>query len=155
MGADLSEVHKKTQQTPLFNAASRGTLQIFVKHRVRGEFSRRHQPISTKLHETAVFYAIGDRHHDITHELIERGASLDVVSTERLSPRAMLSDPAGDAQHISAPSESVKHQTSPEDSCPDASARALLSKWERGQDEEAELNAQVVDRARFYGFRVS
>ena len=40
MGADLSEVHKKTQQTPLFNAASRGTLQIFVKHGVRGEFSR-------------------------------------------------------------------------------------------------------------------
>ena len=64
----------------------------------------------------------------------------------------MLSDPAGDAQHISAPSESVKHQTSPEGSCPDASARALLSKWERGQDEEAELKLLTVHVSMVFAF---
>ena len=53
------------------------------------------------VNETAVFYAVRNGHKDVTCMLSERGASLDMASTEGLCrPRSMLSRlPGRDSQH--------------------------------------------------------
>ena len=74
MGVDLGEIDRN-QQTALFYAASRGitTMVRFLLNLgfedVRGKFP-------DDINESAVFYAISSKHHDRTHILIERGATL-------------------------------------------------------------------------------
>ncbi|CAE7836624.1 unnamed protein product [Symbiodinium sp. CCMP2592] len=130
MGVDLAETDKH-QQTPLFYAASRGNATM-VTFLLNLGFEPNFQD---NIKETPIFYAVRHGHKEITSLLIERGASLDVVSTAGLSPRNMLSDSQPDMLQTT---RKRKAADSPDVSCPGASARSLLTKWEWGQDEEEE-----------------
>ena len=122
MAVNLKETDKN-QQTPPFYAASRGNLGMVSFGMVRFSGVRAQRPDDTN--EPAIFYSTSNGHKDVTGMLIKRGAPVDVVSTERLCPRCLLSESQPATLNTT---RERKTQRRPDDSCPAAAASVLLSK---------------------------
>ncbi|CAE7883585.1 rplO, partial [Symbiodinium necroappetens] len=88
------------------------------------------------INETAIFYAIRNGHKDGTRMLIERGASLDVISTEVLCPCSMFCDSQPEILNTTRKGKRLTPQT----------IRARMGEEEEeGEDEDEPITGKRSD----------
>ena len=112
-----------------------------VLRRRKGQFGNGKVPFESRIgakfrdkwNETALFYAIRNGHTEIVKLLRELGASLDVKSTNRITPCTLLEESQPEVLRTARKRKATAYRDS---AVPGAPARALLTEWEYGEDEK-------------------